>query len=81
MSDDFKSWLDANLNFTSRSLGDIASRLNRARKYVPKIESLGVEKAMIELDKNEDFKNLDMCVKSQLKRSVKLYYEYLNSKL
>ena len=71
---DFPSWLEEEKKYTHRVCLDIPSRLRRACKI------LGIqepdENTIQELELRTDFKSMNRNIKSQLRRSVRLYLEY-----
>ncbi len=74
----FVDWLKTTKSFTAKSAQDASSRLKRVQKLInsEKIEADILEK----LENNTEFKTLSMYVKSQLRRTTKLYLEYLRDK-
>ena len=72
----FIDWLKASKDFTPRAAGDIVSRIIRANKIVP-IKQYKVSDYIGRLDNAESFKAINPAVQSQVKRAVRLYFEYL----
>ena len=70
----FKEWLREETDYTDAVVGDIGSRLKRADKI---LECNGEETYFFYLEKMDSYQGLTVSVKSQIKKSVKLYYEYL----
>ena len=71
----FSEWLEETKNFTVKAAMDATSRLKRVQRLIDseKIESDVVSK----LENNDEFKSLSVTVKSQLRRTARLYLEYL----
>ncbi|MCH5337337.1 MAG: hypothetical protein J1E03_01015 [Acetatifactor sp.] len=70
---DFKQWLISNTAYSSRVIGNIISRLNRADRIHPVRPE---EIYLFELEHVDKFKNLSVTVRSQLRKAVKLYLEF-----
>ena len=71
---EFMNWLSSEKGFSTRASRDVCSRLKRAQQFV---NAKAPEDIIIsELDKIVEFNELSFSVKSQLRRSVKLYAEY-----
>lgn len=70
----FKEWLKVSKAYTPDVISDLGSRLKRADK-IREID--GTDTYLFYLEKEESFKCLSVSVKSQLRRAVKLYAEYL----
>lgn len=77
ISVDFPRWLITNHNFTDLAVKDTISRLNRCNKIL-RIEKENIKSYINELEVNEWFKSLSVCVRSQIKRALTLYDEYRN---
>ena len=75
--EEFKVWLCEQKKYTERSARDVCSRLKRVCLLLNKknIEDCKVD----DLEINEEFKTLSMSVRSQLRKSVKLFFEYTNN--
>lgn len=77
---DFKEWLISKKSLGISSAGDVASRLKRVNSFCS-IENYSTpHKLIYELTLNSEFNGLSVSVRSQLKRSVNLYFEFLQSK-
>lgn len=74
--DGFDRWLDENFNFTKETKGDIVSRLRRANRMLPVVDA---PVYLFQLSQCEEFAALHTSVKSQIRRAVKLYGQYLKS--
>lgn len=72
----FKQWLISNTTYSNRVISNIVSRLNRADRMHPVYPE---EVYLFELEHTEDFKKLSVTVKSQIRKAVKLYLQYVNS--
>ena len=71
---DFVTWLVEVKQMAKKSAGDVQSRLNRA---LGMIDEKDVSLRTIDkLEKSDGFNSASPCVKSLLKRAVKLYLEY-----
>lgn len=75
-TDKFMNWVGEKYKMGDKSARDVISRLKRVTKYVDVDLPITDEELIFRLGTIEEFKNLSMTVKSQLKRSVKLYREY-----
>lgn len=76
--DQFVSWLIASQHFTQRTASDTASRVRRAEKLCH-INSIPDSYYLFQLEQNGDYKEFSVGVKSQIKRAITLYGEYLQS--
>ena len=74
---EFNEWLVKEKNFSLKASHDAISRLRRVQKLLStdKIPQDAVDK----LEEVPEFKALSMCVKSQLRRTSKLYLEFSES--
>ena len=72
----FKQWLISNTTYSNRVISNIVSRLNRADRMHPVYPE---EVYLFEIEHTEDFKKLSVTVKSQIRKAVKLYLQYVNS--
>ena len=72
----FREWLVANEGYSERTAGDAVSRLKRADKISP-ITSIPISYYLCDLDEVAQFEHLSVNVKSQIRRSIKLYAKYL----
>jgi DNA (cytosine-5)-methyltransferase 1 len=75
-TDDFRNWLKANTAYTNRVISNIISRVRRANNILT-IYNKTVY--LFELEQTEAFKNMSCSVKSQIRKSVKLYQDFLSS--
>ena len=72
----FVDWLVAFHNLTQRSASDTLSRVRRADRFFP-INSVPDGLYFLSLSETNDFRKLSPSVKSQIKRSLMLYREYI----
>lgn len=73
---EFKQWLIENTDYSKRVVSDLQSRLNRANRMLPVYNN---ELYLFELERVEDFKQLSCTVRSQLRKAVRLYIDYMKS--
>lgn len=74
---EFKIWLDDNTEFTKETKSDVVSRLKRADAIL----TIKNEKVyLFNLLQENEFQVLTVSVKSQVRRAVKLYFQYLDWK-
>lgn len=71
----FGEWLQKEKGFTQKAAHDAVSRLKRTQTILDTTEI--PTDAVQQLESNAAFKELSICVKSQLKRTSKLYLEYI----
>lgn len=72
----FLAWLEEERKMSVRSARDVVSRLKRA---IILLETGEInEESVDRLDSTPAFTKCTMFIKSQLRRSVKLYQEFLN---
>lgn len=79
MKSDFSLWLQANTNYQPRVQSDIVSRVKRADGILPLPESSDMY-YLFQLQQNDQYKSLSTSVRSQIKKAITIYFEYLNSK-
>ncbi len=73
----FSEWLRTQKGYSDRSISDVFSRLNRARNLLPDHE---INQYLItDLEQLEEFNNLTVAVKSQIRKAIKLKLAYLHS--
>lgn len=78
MKKEFSNWLKANKSYTDPSANNVSSRLRRALSFYEIDWKLDPCSTIFSLEQTEEFKALTVSVKSQLRRAVKLYCEYLS---
>lgn len=71
----FKLWLIENKNYTYKTISNMASRIKRADSI---LNWYNDDVYLFRLEQNDEYKALSCAVRSQIKRTVKLYYEYVN---
>lgn len=72
----FKQWLLSNTTYSKRVVSNILCRLNRADRMHPiRPEEL----YLFELEHTDEFNGLSVTVKSQVRKAVKLYFQYVKS--
>lgn len=74
----FSEWLENNKGMSHKSSHDVASRLKRVMTILG-VEDIATE-VLDALEEKGEFQALSMTVKSQLRRSVRLYTEYKANK-
>jgi len=80
MNENFKNWLIKTKNFSVRSAGDVLCRLNRASSLTELNPKLKTDQILFNLSQESEFQALSMSVRSQLRRSIKLYRHFLELK-
>ncbi len=71
----FKSWLATSSEYSKATISNTISRLKRADSLLPWFDD---EVYLFRLEKSEAYQRLSTSVRSQIKRAVKLYFEYLS---
>jgi DNA (cytosine-5)-methyltransferase 1 len=71
----FVDWLIKQKKISPKAAGDVLSRANRARK-IKKFSNYKYINYINELEKNVDFLKLKNSTQSEIRRAVKLYFEY-----
>lgn len=79
MKREFSIWLKSNKGFSDAAANDVSSRLRRACSFYDIDWEADLDSNLFSLGRKEEFKQLTVSVKSQLRRSVKLYAEFLLS--
>lgn len=75
--EEFKSWLQNYKHISHKVSMDNASRVKRALFFL-KAENISPH-SLGDLELNNSFKELSVSVKSQIRRAVKLYIEYMDN--
>lgn len=75
--DKFRTWLQNNTNYSERTIGNIVCRLRRANKILPWFND---EVYMLRLKKIDEYANMTVSVRSQVKKAVDYYNEFINEK-
>ena len=73
--EEFKQWLMQKNKYTDASIKDILSRLRRANNI---LTFQNDDIYLFKLNQCEEFQKISVFVKSQIRRSVRLYFQYLN---
>lgn len=72
--DEFRKWLREKNKYTDASIKDIISRLRRANNIlIFQNEDIYI----FRLEQCEDFQKASVSVKSQMRRAIRLYFQYL----
>ena len=71
----FENWLRER-GISLKGSRDIVSRLRRLNKFFPVNVTVDFPYAVVEMEKKDEYRALSRYVKSQVKRSMKLYYEF-----
>lgn len=72
----FSEWLRVQKGYSDRSISDVFSRLNRVSNLLPHHE---VNQYLIaDLEQLQEFNNLTVAVKSQIRKAIRLKLAYLN---
>lgn len=72
----FKEWLRVTSSHSDRVINDIICRMNRADSIS---EWTNTDTYLFYLEKNPVFLDLTISVRSQLRKSIRLYSEYIHS--
>lgn len=75
---DYKKWLEENKPYTKATIGDMVSRMKRANSI---LSWYADEIYIYHLDNEEQFKKLSCSVKSQIRKAVRLYFEFKKSEI
>ena len=71
---EFRRWLDEKTKYTKATKSNIVSRLKRADGIIPIV----VEDVYIfNLSNQTEFQNMSVSVKSQIRRAIRLYLEFM----
>ncbi len=71
--DEFKSWLTNNTTYSKRVISNTVSRFKRANTILPWFDD---EIYQFRLEQNDTYKSLSVNVRSQIKKAVRLYFQY-----
>lgn len=74
---EFKQWLCENTTYTERVVRDMVSRVKRADSM---LEFFADDLYFYQLSQMEEYKKMSVSVRSQVKRAVKLYHQFVVSK-
>ena len=75
---EFKQWLSENTSYTEKVIRDMASRASRADRILTFYSD---ESYQAELEKCVEYKVAGVSCRSQMKKAVKLYIEFINSNI
>ena len=75
---DFKMWLHNNKDLSENAQGDVVSRLRRVNRILH-VRDTPDAHYIVDLEQSEGFQAIKPSVRSQLKRSVALYSEYISA--
>lgn len=75
---EFREWLMKEKQYSDRASRDVQSRLKRALSLSGEKEI--TPETLTKIEANMEFKGLSMSVKSQIRRAVKFYQEFLATK-
>lgn len=71
---EFRKWLEEKTEYTKATKSNIVSRLKRADGIIPIVID---EVYLFNLSNQLEFQKMSVSVKSQVRRSVKLYLEFM----
>jgi len=71
--DEFRIWLTANKNYSKETISNIVSRMKRANNILPWFDEIVYQ---FRLEQEIQFQSLSCSVRSQIKKAVKLYFEF-----
>ena len=71
----FKLWLTEHKAYSHKTIGNIASRVKRADGILPWFNDTVYQ---FHLEQSEEYQMLSAAVRSQIKKAVKLYFEFVN---
>ena len=72
----FSEWLRAEKGYSDRSISDVFSRLNRVSNLLPNHELN--QYLIADLEQLQEFNNLTVAVKSQIRKAIRLKLTYLH---
>lgn len=73
----FKLWLTENKSYSSATISNTVSRFKRADKILPWFNDAIYQ---FRLEQTEDYQALSSAVRSQIKKAITLYFEFVESK-
>lgn len=71
--DGFKTWLTANKKYSKETISNIVSRMKRANNILPWFNDMVY---LFRIEQETTYQNLTCSVRSQIKKAVKLYFEF-----
>lgn len=72
-TEEFRKWLVENTTYSLPVISDTVSRIKRADRI---LEWSGEDIYQFRLEQLEEYKKLSVSVRSQIKKAVKLYFEF-----
>ena len=72
----FRAWLKENTSYSDAVVNDTVSRAKRADSI---LEWYDDEVYLFYMERNEKYQGLSKSVRSQIKKAVKLYFEYVHT--
>ncbi len=78
MKSEFCQWLEENTAYQAKVRSDVVSRLKRANGIIPLPETSDMY-YVFQLQQNEEYKALSSSVRSQIKKAVVVYFQYLDT--
>lgn len=76
-AEEFKKWLKENTRYSDAVISDVVSRVKRADSILAWYDE---EVYQFYLEQSEQYRHLSVSVRSQIKKAVKLYRQFLISK-
>lgn len=76
MKSEFCQWLQENTTYQPKVRSDVVSRLRRANSIIPLPKTCDMY-YVFQLQQNEEYKALSSSVRSQIKKAVVIYFEFL----
>lgn len=72
-TEEFRKWLIENTTYSLPVISDTVSRIKRADRM---LEWSGEDIYQFRLEQLEEYKKMSVSVRSQIKKAVKLYFEF-----
>lgn len=73
----FRQWLIANKDYSRETISNIVSRVKRANKILPWYNKVIYQ---FMLEREQKYQVLSCSVRSQIKKAVKLYFDFVEEK-
>jgi DNA (cytosine-5)-methyltransferase 1 len=73
----FKKWLHKNTSFSEKVINDVACRMHRADELLPWCDE---DVYQFRLEHIPDYSALTVSVRSQCRKAVKLYTDYMHTR-
>lgn len=73
----FYKWLCSEIGLSPKSARDVVSRVRRASRFIDLSLPVSDSELLFKMSESDEFKNLTMWVRSQLRRAVSLYRQFL----